>query len=219
MQKTTIPFNTTSTVLLDVSTSSYWLLFGISLQGELKTTDKTTVTLFLKDNEETETKVFYGSFSFFDARKTMRIKIEPAFTGTRTGQLEISYNGDPIPSNYVGLEAIIPLTRFNEREDLVTYVIDVAAIDASPKQICAKSAGKKIKVYDGEFENSLDGDTYLAFYKITPAFDQIFMRSQKARLYPRVFLNPMISTDDSYGLWIFYPANSVIKGSIHMKQE
>ena len=137
---TQITFKTDVAVLLDIpDLKPYIFLRDISLNGELKTGDKTVVWLkYAREMEET--KEFYGVFEWNVNKKVYAITITSVYSTPRTGFVMLDYDGTPIPDATVGETEVLPLSKIDlintvntihkiETIDLLSAIQEIALID------------------------------------------------------------------------------------------
>lgn len=105
----TVPFNTTSTVLINADLVSNPLeeIERIVMEGALETGDKTTIQIGQDKFER------FGTFNWEpdDAYNVKQLVITPAFLGARVGILTVYYKGaseDYLKSKFVGTSAALP---------------------------------------------------------------------------------------------------------------
>lgn len=94
-----IPFYSKTTELISKDFKKPIFLKEIRLEGDLSTTDKTTVQINARSEDH------YGKFCFYPDCECKQLIITPAYNEERTGILIIIYEGYPFKTTYVGSDA------------------------------------------------------------------------------------------------------------------
>ena len=117
LQTKYIPFYSKTTVLLTKDFRNPIFIKEIRLEGDLSTTDKTTIQI----NVTTQDR--YGTFCIYPDKECKQLIITPAYNEERTGILTIIYEGRPFKTTYVGSDA-----------DLVQIVVRARSVLAGQGQ-------------------------------------------------------------------------------------
>jgi len=94
-----IPFYSKTTVLLTKDFRKPIFIKEIRLEGDLSTTDKTTVQINVTETDH------YGTFCIYPDKECKQLTITPAFNEERTGILTLIYEGYPFKTTYIGADA------------------------------------------------------------------------------------------------------------------
>lgn len=128
LQTKYIPFYSKTTVLInkDFGRSPIFIK-EIRLEGDLSSTDKTTVQI------NTPSTDYYGTFCIYPDKECKQLIITPAYNEERTGILTIIYEGKLFKTTYIGSDA-----------DLVQLVARGKSVLAGFGQTNVANAGTRV---------------------------------------------------------------------------
>lgn len=125
-----IPFYSQTTDLIaKVFKRNPIFLKEIKLEGDLSTTDETTILIGAHSEKR------YGKFIMYPDEECKELKITPAYQDNRTGLLILTYEGQPFKTTYVGTDA-----------DLIQLVARARSVLAGHGQTNVTTAGTRVQL-------------------------------------------------------------------------
>ena len=124
-----IPFYSKTTVLISKNFKKPIFIKEIKLEGDLSTTDKTTIQ-FNAPSED-----YYGNFCIYPDKNCKQLIITPSYNEERTGILTLIYEGYPFKTTYIGTD-----------QDLTQPVVRARSVIAGHGQQNVASAGTRVQL-------------------------------------------------------------------------